>query len=121
MPNLAPVLLAESDADDVLLLRHAFEKVRIPNPLMVVQDGQQAIEYLGRRGRFQDPQEYPSPCLMLLTLNLRFKNGTRGFVMVDTTKPQGGIPNHCADLVDESLKNSRDHVVGRGRLPIQTA
>src|SRR6266498_6079363 len=76
MPNLAPVLLAESDADDVLLLRRAFEKVRIPNPLIVVQDGQLAVEYLERRGQFQDAQKYPWPCLMLLALKLRLMEGT---------------------------------------------
>jgi CheY-like chemotaxis protein len=75
MPNLAPVLLAESDANDVALLRRAFEKVRIPNPLLVVHDGRQAIEYLGRRGRYKDPLKYPWPCLMLLALKLRLMDG----------------------------------------------
>ena len=76
MPNLAPVLLAESDVNDVVLLRRAFEKVRIPNPLLVVQDGRQAIEYLGRQGRYADPLKYPWPCLMLLALKLRLVDGT---------------------------------------------
>lgn len=76
MPNLAPVLLAESDANDVVLLRRAFEKVRISNPLIVVQDGRQAIEYLGRHGRYKDSLEYPWPCLMLLALKLRLMDGT---------------------------------------------
>jgi CheY-like chemotaxis protein len=76
MPNLAPVLLAESDGNDIVLLRRAFEKVRIPNPLIVLQDGRQVIEYLGRHGRYRDPLKYPWPCLMLLALRLRLMDGT---------------------------------------------
>jgi two-component system response regulator len=76
MPNLAPVLLAESDVNDVVLLRRAFEKVRILNPLIVVQDGRQVIEYLGRSGRYQDPLKYPWPALMLLALKLPLIDGT---------------------------------------------
>jgi two-component system response regulator len=76
MPNLSPILLAESNANDVVLLRRAFEKVRIANPLVVVQDGRQAIEYLGRSGRYKDPLKYDWPCLMLLALKLPFLDGT---------------------------------------------
>ncbi len=76
MPNNAPILLAESNANDVLLLRCAFEKVRIRNPLVIVQDGRQAIEYLGRTGRYKDPLKYDWPCLMLLALKLPLMDGT---------------------------------------------
>jgi len=76
MPNLAPVLLAESDVNDIVLLRRAFEKVRISNPLIVVQDGRQAIDYLDRRGRYQNRFKYPRPCLMLLALKLPLMDGT---------------------------------------------
>ena len=76
MPNPTPVLLAESDANDVLLLRRAFENVRIPNPLVVVHDGRQAIEYLGRTGKYKDSFKYAWPCLMLLALKLPLVDGT---------------------------------------------
>src|SRR5437763_6316114 len=76
MPNPTPVLLAESDANDVLLLRRAFENVRIANPLVVVRDGRQAVEYLGRTGRYRDARKYPWPCLMLLALKLPWVDGT---------------------------------------------
>jgi CheY-like chemotaxis protein len=70
MPNLAPILLAEGNPNDVLLVRRAFEKARIPNPVVVVSNGQEAVEYLGRSGHYQDPQSSPRPCLMLLASQL---------------------------------------------------
>ena len=75
MPKLAPILLAESEPNDALLLRRAFAKVRIPNPLMVVEDGQQAIDYLGRKGPYKDTVEFPWPSLMLLSLRLPLLDG----------------------------------------------
>jgi CheY-like chemotaxis protein len=76
MPNLAPILLAEGNADDVLLVRRAFEKARIPNPVVVVQNGQEAVDYLGRSGLYQDPRESPWPCLMLLASKLPLMDAT---------------------------------------------
>lgn len=76
MPNLAPILLAEGNADDVLLIRRAFEKARIPNPVVVVQNGQEAIEYLGRSGHYKDASLSPWPCLMLLASKLPLMDAT---------------------------------------------
>jgi CheY-like chemotaxis protein len=104
MPNLAPVLLAESDVNDVVLLRRAFEKVRIANPLVVVQDGRQAIEYLGRNGRYQDPLKYPRPCLMLLALKLRLIDNRQIIaVMVLLPPPQ----NLCSIVLTSSASPSK--------------
>jgi CheY-like chemotaxis protein len=74
MPNLAPILLAENNADDVALVRLAFEKARIRNPVVVVQNGQEAIEYLGRN--YKDPKKSPWPCLMLLASKLPLMDAT---------------------------------------------
>src|SRR5262245_50648581 len=51
-------------------MRRAWQKVRIPNPLHVVRDGQEATEYLMGAGEFADRAEHPLPTLMLLDLKL---------------------------------------------------
>src|SRR6516162_1884132 len=51
------------------------ELLRIPNPLIDVPDGQQAIEYLVGSGRYADRHKYPFPCLLLLDLNMPGKSG----------------------------------------------
>jgi CheY-like chemotaxis protein len=71
----ATVLLAEDDPDDVLLTHIAFEKARLANPLQVVRDGEEAINYLKGEGRFGDRDKYPLPILLLLDLKMPKVNG----------------------------------------------
>jgi CheY-like chemotaxis protein len=46
MSSNAAILLVEDNEDDVFLMRRALSAARIANPLHVVEDGQQAIDYL---------------------------------------------------------------------------
>ena len=68
--ELIPVLLVEDDPEDVEITERAFKKARIANPLHVVRDGEEAMEFLGHTGRYADPKEAPRPGLVLLDLNL---------------------------------------------------
>lgn len=61
------VLLVEDDAGDELMTREAFEDNKIRNTLHVVRDGQEALDFLYRRGAHGDA---PRPDLILLDLNL---------------------------------------------------
>jgi CheY-like chemotaxis protein len=61
------VLLVEDDEGDVLMTREAFEFYKIGNTLHVVTDGEQAVQFLRRRGPFADA---PRPGLILLDVNL---------------------------------------------------
>ena len=61
------VLLVEDDPGDVLMTREAFEHHRIRNQLHVVNDGEQALQFLRRDGDYADA---PRPGLILLDLNL---------------------------------------------------
>lgn len=62
------ILQVEADPADVLRLRHAMKKAGVPNPVHVVNDGCQAIEYWKGAGKFADRGEFPLPCLVLLDL-----------------------------------------------------
>jgi CheY-like chemotaxis protein len=70
-----PILQVEDDEHDVFFLRRAFEEAGIPNPLQVVYDGQEAIDYFAGTGKFADRARYPLPCLVVLDLKLPRKNG----------------------------------------------
>jgi CheY-like chemotaxis protein len=61
------VLLVEDDEGDVLMTREAFEFYKIRNPLHVVTDGEQALQFVRRTGPFTDA---PRPGLILLDVNL---------------------------------------------------
>jgi CheY-like chemotaxis protein len=75
MPDSAVVLLAEDREDDVLLIRNAFARAHIPNPLYIVRDGDEVISYLKGTGKFANRAEYPLPDLLLLDLKMPRTNG----------------------------------------------
>lgn len=70
--DLIEVLLVEDDPGDVVLIREAFADNKVGNRLSVVGDGEEAMAFLRREGRFADA---PRPDLVLLDLNLPRKNG----------------------------------------------
>jgi CheY-like chemotaxis protein len=74
MPS-RPVLYAEDEANDAFLMQRAFAKACVSNPLQVVDDGAAAIRYLSGTDEFSDREKYPSPCLVLLDLNLPRNSG----------------------------------------------
>ena len=61
------VLLVEDDEGDILMTREAFEFHKIRNPLHVVTDGEQALQFVRRVGPYADA---PRPGLILLDVNL---------------------------------------------------
>jgi CheY-like chemotaxis protein len=75
MENPNPVLLAEDNPDDVFLIRRAFKDNSIQNPLQVVENGDEAIQYLAAAGRFADRAAFPFPALFLLDLKMPVKDG----------------------------------------------
>ena len=77
MPHrkLVTILMADDDADDRDFARTAMEESRLANDLRFVEDGEELLDYLYRRGRYSDPKESPRPGLILLDLNMPRKDG----------------------------------------------
>jgi two-component system, response regulator len=63
------ILLAEDDADDRLLLQEALIEGRLANELTCVEDGEELLDYLHRRGKYRDGAS-TRPGLILLDLNM---------------------------------------------------
>ena len=88
MPDQGVILLAEDREDDILLIRRAFRKAFITNPLQVVRDGEEAIAYLSGEGKYSNRSEYPLPDLMLLDLKMPRMDG---FEVLEWIRRQPGL------------------------------
>lgn len=63
-----PILLVEDNPADVELTLRAFKRRKLSNPVMVARDGEEALDYVHRRGAFAE--RAPVPGLILLDLRL---------------------------------------------------
>ena len=73
--NGSTILLVEDNPDDVLLIRRAFQKAGIGNPIVAVGHGDDAVAYLDGTGAYADRHRYPLPALVLLNLKLPRRSG----------------------------------------------
>ena len=75
MLNNAPVLVAEDDPNDVFLLRRAFQKAGLANPIVVFHNGQEAIDYLSTETSPNNAQRENRPALFFLDLKMPLMDG----------------------------------------------
>lgn len=69
------ILMADDDADDRLLAKDALAECRLANELHFVENGEELLDYLHRRGKFVNLSNSPRPGLILLDLNMPKKDG----------------------------------------------
>lgn len=74
-PESVVILLADDDPDDRLLTIRALKRSHLRNAIYTVEDGQELMDYLYRRGAYADPARSPRPGLILLDLNMPRKDG----------------------------------------------
>ena len=74
-PKSGVILMADDDLDDIMLVREALKDSRCEVHFRYVVDGDETMDYLMRRGRFNDRKISPRPSLILLDLNMPKKDG----------------------------------------------
>lgn len=89
VPTPINVLLAEDDPADELITREAFQDNKIGNMLHVVRDGQEALDFLFRRGAYTDAVR---PDLILLDLNLPKYDGREVLELIKNDQDLATIP-----------------------------
>jgi CheY-like chemotaxis protein len=85
----AEVLLVEDDPGDEMMTREAFEDNKIQNSLHVVRDGLEALDFLYKRGAYENA---PTPDLILLDLNLPKYDGRQVLEKVKSDADLAMIP-----------------------------
>ncbi len=64
------ILLIEDDRNDQLLIEHAFRSIGVEMPIRIVDNGQQALDYLNGDGKYQDRERFPFPTTIITDLKM---------------------------------------------------
>lgn len=75
------ILMADDDLDDQLMAREALEENRMANSLKFVNDGEELLDYLNKRGKYNE-QNAPKPGLILLDLNMPKMDGRAALIEI---------------------------------------
>ena len=91
MSELKRILLVEDSANDVALSLAALEEIHLANEVVVVRDGQQALDFLYRRGEFASRTD-GNPAVVLLDLKLPKVDGIEVLAQVKKDPELKAIP-----------------------------
>jgi CheY-like chemotaxis protein len=86
------ILMVEDSDDDFFATQRGFKKAGLLNPIRRCTNGEQAVDYLFRRGEFAAPGAAPRPSIVLLDLNLPGLDGREVLRMVKSDPELGKIP-----------------------------
>ncbi len=100
------VLMAEDSDHDILATQRAWMKHKIANPLKIVRDGEECLDYLHRRGQYADPGTSPRPRVLLLDLNMPKMDG---FAVLKQIRENGEL-RHLPVVVLTTSKAEKDRV-----------
>ena len=85
MKGTRPILLVEDDRVDVISVKRAFKDLKISNPLAIVSDGEEGLEFLTN-------PDNQAPCLILLDINMPRMNGIEFLKVVKSNEGLRRIP-----------------------------
>jgi len=108
MANEPVVLLVDDDANDEELARVALERSKIPHQLFVVRDGENALDWLFRRGEHAGRKSGPPPRLILLDLKLPKVNGLEVLEQIRSDERTRSLPVvvFTSSLEESDIKSS---------------
>ncbi|MEZ5358128.1 MAG: response regulator [Candidatus Zixiibacteriota bacterium] len=86
------VLLVEDNPDHAELVKRSLAAYPENNRMLHVTDGEQALDYLFRRGVFADTDEYPEPDIILLDLRLPKVEGQEVLRQIRHSKQHKNLP-----------------------------
>ncbi len=114
------ILHVEDDANDVVLVRHAFNRGHLAVTLEHVPDGQQAVDYLSGVGQFGDRARFPLPHLLLLDLKLPALSGFEVLAWTRQTAGLKNLPVYILSSSDHPDDLDRAHALGADQYFLKT-
>jgi chemotaxis family two-component system response regulator Rcp1 len=92
MKPVHAILLVEDNPADIKITQRALRESALPVDLLVVRDGQEAVDYLLRQGTHAHDEGWRSPDLILLDLNLPRLTGRQVLERIRTTPNLRTVP-----------------------------
>ena len=86
------ILYADDDAEDRMLVKDAWAENRLANELHFVEDGEELMDYLRRRGPYTHLAGEPLPGMILLDLNMPRKDGREALQEIKADPRLRSIP-----------------------------
>jgi CheY-like chemotaxis protein len=86
------ILYADDDAEDRMLVKDAWAENRLANELHFVEDGEELMDYLRRRGQYTHLAHEPLPGMILLDLNMPRKDGREALQEIKADPRLRSIP-----------------------------
>ena len=86
------ILMADDDEDDRLMAKEALDEARLINEMDFVEDGEELMDYLYRRGKYEERKGKPLPGLILLDLNMPRKDGRQALKEIKADRKLQIIP-----------------------------
>ena len=84
-----PILMAEDNQNDIIITRRAWIKGQIQNKLFIVNNGEEAIDFIFKKGSYTD---VPTPAIMLLDLKMPKMDGFEVLESIKTSDQYKRIP-----------------------------
>lgn len=105
-PFNTEILLVEDNQDDLELTLHALRRENLANQILVVRDGEEALDFIFCKGKYSQRNFDCPPRLVLLDLKLPKVNGTEVLKQIKTDPRTKTIPV----VILTSSKEERDLV-----------
>jgi CheY-like chemotaxis protein len=90
--KLYTILLADDDPDDRILTTDAIKEIGINTQLQFVENGEELLQYLQRKDKFENPKSSPIPSLILLDLHMPKMDGREALKIIKSHPQLKRIP-----------------------------
>ncbi len=106
------ILVVEDNYNDELLTLRAFKKNNIHEDIVVVRDGQEALEYLFFEGKYSNRDNSANPVFILLDLNLPKLTGHEVLKKLKENEKTASIPVIIMTTSDEQVDLVNSYKLG---------